>query len=203
MRRAYRMGIVRILAGRIRWAHHRCVRSNTGSPSHVSGTWGSYERRLSGHGLVVEHLRVLPPNGTPEERLAWNAAVIWPTIGFFCGIAAAVVVHHAASVSGSVAFGAAVWLGPWVWLVWRSRPFARRVRESWQISGAGAWMTDASPLRDHAERLDEAGRWTAVTGSRAHLMLTWGDVYTALSPAPRRIPATLVKHMTAGRPAGS
>jgi hypothetical protein len=63
-------------------------------------------------------------------------------------------------------------------------------------------MTDASPLRDHAERLDEAGRWTAVTGSRAHLMLTWGDVYAAMTPAPGRTPATLVEHATAAGPEG-
>lgn len=170
------------------------MRSDSDSPSRVTGAWGSYERRLSGHGLVVEHLRVLPPNGTPEERLAWNAAVIWPTIGFFCGVAAAVVVHHAAPVSWSVAFGAAVWLGPWAWLAWRSRPFARRVRESWQISGAGAWMTDSSPLRDHAARLDEAGRWAAVTGSRAHLMLTWRDVYAALSNDTEHASTALIAH---------
>lgn len=179
-------------AGARRREQHRRVRSNNGFPVHVSGPWGSYERRLSGHGLVVEHLRVLPPDGTPEERLVWNACAIWPSIGFFCGIAAAVAAHHAASVAWSVTIGAIVWLAPWGWMVWKGRAFARRVREAWRISGAAVWMVDPSPVRDHADRLADAGRWAALSGQRTHLALTWAEVYTALSADGERSSTPLV-----------
>lgn len=196
------MGIVRILPAPMRRAQHRRVRTNNGFPFHASGTWGFYERRLSGHGLVVEHLRVLPPDGRPEERLVWNAAVIWPYVGFFCGIAAAAAAHHTSSVAGSVTLGAVVWLVPWAWLAWRSRPFARRVRESWRISGAGTWMVDPSPLRDHAERLADAGRRAAFDRTHRHVTLTWGDVYAALAAQAEPASTALVVHTPAAEPRG-
>jgi len=161
-------------------------------PLRVNGPWGSYERRFSGHGLVAEHLRILPPDGDDRSRLAWHLSGIWPYVGFFLGIAAAVAAHHVASVEVSTAIGAIVWLAPWVWMTWRARPYARRVRDQWRLHDASTWLIEPSALRDSARRLDAAG-----TASSATLKLVWCEEYDASLDASARDTETL--HMNSFR----
>ena len=154
--------------------------SDNASPSLSSGEWGSYERRFSAHGLTVEHLRVLPPDASADDRLRWSLTAIWPVVGFFLGIAVSVATHRIASVEVGVAAGFVAWIAPWLWLAWSSRAFTREIREEWRIGSAGSWALDDSPLRERARRLMAASSGKRTPERDAILRPVWISVYAEL-----------------------
>jgi hypothetical protein len=151
-------------------------------PRVETGAWGSYECRVGGHGMVTEHLQVLPPDTTSRDRALWALLTIWPGVGFLLGIAAAVAAHQLTGTDTSAAVGAVVWLLPWVLMEWRGRRFIRRVHESWRIHDLASWEPALSPLRDDARRLRAAdpGPLWAEGGP------TWSEVYARTPSRARR-----------------
>ncbi len=178
------MASARITAPRGKRDHDDHVQfSDNAFPSLSSGEWGSYERRFSAHGLTVEHLRVLPPDASAQDRLRWSLTAIWPVVGFFLGIAVSIVAHRIASVEVGAAAGFVAWTGPWLWLAWNSRAFAREIHEEWRIGSAGSWGMDESPLRERASRLMAASSGTRTRDRDAVLRRTWISVHAEMGVA--------------------